>query len=296
MPLASMTGFARVAGARGKASWAWELRSVNSKGLDLRIRVPQGWDAVEQAARSVAQARLKRGAVQATLTLDRPADTAEPRVNEAALNAVLAAAAVISARLPDAGAPSIDALLAQRGVIEFVEPEETEDERAAVAEAMATDFAAAVGALETARAREGAALESILAERLAAISSLTAQADACPARTPEAIRARLAEQVEALLGTGVALDAARLHQEAALIATRADVREELDRLHAHVDAARALIGGGRGGRPAARFPLPRIQSRIEHALRQIERPALTAIGLELKAVVEQFREQVQNVE
>lgn len=296
MPLASMTGFARVAGAQGRSAWAWELRSVNAKGLDLRIRVPQGWDAVELAARTIAQQGLKRGAVQATLTLARPEETPEARVNEAALNAVLSAAAAISARLPQAGAPSMDALIATRGVIEFVEPEETAEEREAAAEAMGRDFAAAVEALQRARAQEGAALETVLGDRLSSIEALTARADACPGRSPEAVRKRLAEQVAALLGTGVALDPDRLHQEAALIATRADIREELDRLVAHVEAARVLIAeGGAIGRRLD-FLAQEFGRESNTLCAKSNDRALTAIGLELKAVVEQFREQVQNVE
>ena len=296
MPLSSMTGFARVSGALGKARWTWEARSVNAKGLDVRIRVPTGWDAIEQAARTIAQARLKRGSVQATLTLERPADPPEARVNEAALEAVLAAASAISARLPGAGQPSIDALLAQKGVIEFVEPEETAEERTAAAEAMATDFATAMTELEAARGREGVALETVLLERLAAISSLTAQADACPSRTPEAIRRRLAEQVEALLGGAPALDPDRLHQEAALLAAKADIREEIDRLHAHVEAARELIGDGVAVGRRLDFLAQEFGRESNTLCAKSNDRALTAIGLELKAVVEQFREQVQNVE
>ncbi|MFC3693311.1 YicC/YloC family endoribonuclease [Chenggangzhangella methanolivorans] len=296
MPLASMTGFARASGALGRARWVWELRSVNAKGLDVRLRVPPHCDEVEQAARAAAQARLKRGSVQATLTLERPQSETEVRVNEAALAAVLAAAEAIAARVPGAGSPSVDAILAQRGVVEFVEAEETADERAAVAGAVIADFSGALEDLAAARAREGAALEAVLAERLAAIEDLTARADACPARTPEAVRKRLAEQVEALVGTGVGLDPDRLHQEAALLATRADVREEIDRLAAHVEAARALIAeGGAVGRRLD-FLAQEFGRESNTLCAKSNDRGLTAIGLELKAVVEQFREQVQNVE
>ncbi|WP_020178948.1 YicC/YloC family endoribonuclease [Methylopila sp. M107] len=296
MPLASMTGFARVAGQLDGARWAWELRSVNAKGLDVRLRLPPGFDEVEQAARTAAQSRLKRGSVQATLTLERSAGASEVRINEAALNAVLSAAAAIAARVPGAAAPTIDGLLAQRGVVEFVEPEENAAGRAAVAAAVSADFAAAVEDLERARTSEGAALGAILEERLARIEELTRAADACPARQPEAVKKRLGEQVAALLGTGVALDPDRLHQEAALIATRADVREELDRLFAHVEAARALMAeGGAVGRRLD-FLAQEFGRESNTLCAKSNDRALTAIGLDLKAVVEQFREQVQNVE
>lgn len=296
MPLASMTGFARASGSLGRARWVWEMRSVNAKGLDVRLRTPPHCDEIEQAARAAAQARLKRGSVQAALTLEKPQDETQVRVNEAALAAVLAAAEAIAKRVPGAGQPSVDAILAQRGVVEFVEPEETADERAAVAGAVIADFAGALEELVSARAREGAALEAVLEERLATIADLAARADACPARSPEAVKKRLAEQVEALMGTGVALDPDRLHQEAALIATRADVREEIDRLVAHVEAARALIAeGGAVGRRLD-FLAQEFGRESNTLCAKSNDRTLTTIGLELKAVVEQFREQVQNVE
>ncbi len=296
MPLASMTGFSRVSGDLGPARWTWEVRSVNAKGLDIRLRLPPGFDEVEQAARSIAQARLKRGSVQATLTLERPSAGSEIRINEGALAAVLSAAAAISERVPGAAAPTIDGLLAQRGVVEFVEPEETSDDRAALAEAVAADFSNAVSELERARAGEGAALEAILLERVARIEELTKAADACPARQPEAVRKRLAEQVAALVGTGVALDPDRLHQEAALLASRADVREEIDRLFAHVEAARTLIAEGVAVGRRLDFLAQEFGRESNTLCAKSNDRALTAIGLDLKAVVEQFREQVQNVE
>lgn len=296
MPLASMTGFSRVSGDLGLARWTWEVRSVNAKGLDIRLRLPPGLDEVEQAARSIAQARLKRGSVQATLTMERPSSGAEIRINEGALAAILSAAAAISERVPGASAPTIDGLLAQRGVVEFVEPEETAEERASLVEAISADFANATSELERARAGEGAALETILLERLSRMEELTKAADACPARQPEAVRKRLAEQVAALVGTGVALDPDRLHQEAALLAARADVREEIDRLFAHVEAARALIreGGAIGRR--LDFLAQEFGRESNTLCAKSNDRSLTAVGLELKAVVEQFREQVQNVE
>ena len=161
---------------------------------------------------------------------------------------------------------------------------------------MIADFAGALEDLVVARGREGAALEQVLEERLATIADLTARADACPARAPEAVRKRLAEQVEALVGTGHALDPDRLHQEAALLATRADVREEIDRLAAHVEAARALIAeGGAVGRRLD-FLAQEFGRESNTLCAKSNDRSLTAIGLEMKAVVEQFREQVQNVE
>jgi uncharacterized protein (TIGR00255 family) len=291
-----MTGFSRVAGGSGAVRWSWELRSVNAKGLDLRIRVPPGYDAVEAGARSAAAARLRRGAVQATLTLEQTSSQTELRIDEAALAAVLAAAQAIARQAPDARPVSIDAILGQRGVVQFVEPQEDPKAREALEAAAVADFAAAVEALAAARAAEGAALHTVLEERLSSISDLAARADACPARSPEAVRQKLADQIAALVGTGVALDPDRLHQEAALLAARADVREEIDRLHAHVEGARALLAeGGAVGRRLD-FLAQEFARETNTLCAKSNDRSLTAIGLQLKAVVEQFREQVQNVE
>ncbi|MBB3974463.1 YicC/YloC family endoribonuclease [Hansschlegelia beijingensis] len=296
MVLASMTGFARAAGGLDGARWTWELRSVNAKGLDLRFRLPQGYEGVEQAARGEAAALLKRGAVQASLTLDRAMTRAEVRINEDALQAVLAAAAAVAARVPGAAPPTVDGLLAQRGVVEFVEAGDDPEHRARLEAALIADFRAALEALAQARAGEGAALAATLDQRLTTIAELTMRADACPARAPQAVRRKLAEQVAALVGSGAALDPDRLHQEAVLLATKADVREELDRLAAHVEAARALIAeGGAVGRRLD-FLAQEFSREANTLCAKSNDRSLTAIGLELKAVVEQFREQVQNVE
>ncbi|MFC7052833.1 YicC/YloC family endoribonuclease [Hansschlegelia quercus] len=296
MPLASMTGFSRSAGGSARARWVWELRSVNSKGLDLRIRTPPGFDALEQAVRAEASARLKRGAIQASLTIDRVVGRTEIRINEAALSALVAAAAAIAEKLPSAAPLSVDAALSQRGIVEIAEAEDSAEERAAFEAEIVRGLVEALDALVVARAREGAALEILLLERVATIGELAARADACPARSADAVAKKLADQVSALVGTGVALDPNRLHQEAALLATRADIREELDRLSAHVEAARALIGeGGAVGRRLD-FLAQEFSREANTLCAKSNDRALTAIGLDLKAVVEQFREQVQNVE
>jgi uncharacterized protein (TIGR00255 family) len=291
-----MTGFSRSAGGSVRARWVWELRSVNSKGLDLRIRTPPGLDAVEQAVRAEASARLKRGAIQASLTIDRAAGQTEVRINEAALSALVVAAAAIAQRLPGSAPLSVDAALGQRGIVEIVEAEESPEERLAFEAEIVRGFVEALESLVVARAREGAALEALLLERVATIAELAARADSCPARGPDAVAKKLADQVAALVGAGVALDPDRLHQEAVLLATRADIREELDRLVTHVEAARALIGeGGAVGRRLD-FLAQEFSREANTLCAKSNDRALTAIGLDLKAVVEQFREQVQNVE
>jgi uncharacterized protein (TIGR00255 family) len=295
MSLASMTGFARAHGAVGNHAWAWELKSVNSKGLDLRLRLPPGWDAIEAAIRASAARALARGAVSAALELKREGAAPVVRVNEQVLSAVLDTMRTIAKRA-DAQPPTVDGILGLKGVIEVVEAEESEEERAAVEAAVVSGFDTALKDLVAARRREGEALVRILSDRVSEIEKLTNAAERSPARTQEAIRARLTEQVKLLLDTGEKFDRDRLHQEAILLATRLDVREEIDRLGAHVVAARELLkNGGAVGRRLD-FLAQEFNREANTLCSKANDASLTAIGLELKAVVDQFREQVQNLE
>jgi uncharacterized protein (TIGR00255 family) len=295
MSLASMTGFARAHGVAGAYAWAWEIKSVNSKGLDLRVRVPPGWDAIEGAVRAAAARSLARGAVSATLEVKREGGAPVVRVNEEVLAAVLDTMRSIAKRA-DAQPPTADGILALKGVIEIVDAEEKEDERRAAEAAVTAGFETALKDLVAARRREGEALVRILSGRVEEIAKLTAAAERSPARTPEVIRARLAEQVKALLDTGEKFDPDRLHQEALLLATKIDVREEIDRLTAHVAAAREMLkGGGAVGRRLD-FLAQEFNREANTLCAKANDASLTAIGLELKAIVDQFREQVQNLE
>jgi uncharacterized protein (TIGR00255 family) len=295
MSLASMTGFARAHGATGTHAWAWELKSVNGKGLDLRLRLPPGWDAVEPAVRAATSRVLARGNVTATLTVTREGVPPTVRVNEEALAAVLAAIGRIAERV-DAAPASLDGILGLKGVVEIVEADESDAERRTAEAAVVKGFEAALADLVTARQSEGTALAQILQDRVAAIAKLVEQAEASPGRKLEAIRARLAEQVKALLDTDVKLDADRLHQEAALLAAKADVREEIDRLKTHVAAARGLLkNGGAVGRRLD-FLAQEFNREANTLCAKANDGVLSAVGLELKAVVDQFREQVQNLE
>jgi len=196
----------------------------------------------------------------------------------------------------DAAAPRLDGILALRGVIEVADEDEREEDRRAAEAAIGAGFGEALAALVAMRREEGAALNRILSARLDDIAALTRRADAAPGRKPEAIKARLAEQVAALLDQSDRFDADRLHQEALLIASKADIREELDRLDAHVAQAQKLIAaGGPAGRKLDFLSqeLNRESNTLCSKSNDIE---LTNIGLELKSVVEQFREQVQNLE
>jgi uncharacterized protein (TIGR00255 family) len=295
MALSSMTGFARGHGVCGSYAWGWEIKSVNGKGLDVRLRLPPGWDAIEAGLRSRAAESLARGSIQASLTVERNGVAPAVQVNAAVVDALVAAARQLARRI-EASPPTLDGLLGLKGVIEIGEASESEEERRNAEEAVKAGFAEAIAALGDMRRHEGAALARVLESRLGEIAALTQRAELVPGRRPEAIRARLAEQVAALLAQSERFDPDRLHQEAILIATKADVREELDRLAAHVAQAKALIEQG--------GPIGR---RLDFLAQELNREAntlcakandleLTNIGMELKAAVEQFREQVQNVE
>lgn len=295
MTLMSMTGFARSEGAGGALRWYWELKSVNARGLDVRLRLPQGFEGLEPALRERIAARIARGAVQASLQVQREPVAPQVRVNAAVLEAVVAAAEGLRERI-GAKAPRLDGLLALKGVVELVEPEENEGERAAREAALLASFDDALAALAQARAQEGARLRPVIDGQLDAIARLTAAAAADPVRRPEAIRARLAAQVERLLQASDQLDADRLHQEAVLLATKADIQEELDRLDAHVAAGRELVAGGGAVGRRLDFLAQEFNREANTLCAKANGASLTGIGLELKAVVDQMREQVQNIE
>jgi len=295
MALSSMTGFARSHGVCGPYAWAWEVKSVNAKGLDLRLRLPSGWDAVEIPVRSRAAEALARGSVYATLSAERQGVAPVVRVNEPVLNAVLATLKDLTGKV-DAEPPRLDGILTLKGIIEVIDEDEKPDERLAAEQAVVAGFQQAIAELATMRRREGAALGQVLSQRLQEIAALTARAEATPGRRPEAIKARIAEQVATLLDASGRLDADRLHQEAVLIATKADIREELDRLASHVAQADGLIAqGGPIGRRLD-FLAQELNREANTLCSKSNDVALTNIGLELKNVVEQFREQVQNLE
>lgn len=293
-PLASMTGFARVAGAHGSWRFGWELRSVNGKGLDLRLRLPPGLEAVETDVRARAGQALSRGSVSATLTAAREGETATVRVNQPALEALFRVVSESAVRL-GASAPGLDALLAVKGILEVAEAEESETERRALAAAVLSAFEAALAELGAMRAREGRALNDILSARLDAIAALVAQAEALPERSMEQVKARIADQVRTLLEAGT-FDAERLHQEAVLVATKADIREELDRLAAHVAAARELLSAGGPVGRRLDFLAQEFNRETNTLCSKSNSVALTQIGLDLKLLVDQFREQIQNLE
>ncbi|MDE0175167.1 MAG: YicC family protein [Defluviicoccus sp.] len=293
--LQSMTGFARAEGGDGEVRWSWEVRSVNGRNLDLRVRTPHGHDALEPRARALAAERFSRGSLSLHLTIAQAGRAPEIRVNEDVLERLLE----IHRSLQDRhGAPParLEALMALPGVLERIEAEETESDRDRRLGAIADTLAGALDGLAAARYEEGERLGSVVNRQLDEIDSLARAAAASAAVQPERIRDRVRDQIAALLDAKPAVAEDRLAQEVAYLAARADIREEIDRLTGHVASARELMSGG--------GPVGR---RLDFLCQEFNREAntlcskstdmdLTRIGLDLKAAVEGLREQVQNLE
>jgi len=295
MALSSMTGFARGHGVTGAYAWSWEIKSVNAKGLDVRLRLPPGWDVVEVPARKRASEELARGTVYANLTVERKGVAPTVKVNEQVLAAVISTLKTLEGKV-EAAPATLDGILGLKGVIEVADEDEREEDRRAAEAAIAKGFDKALTDLTAMRREEGATLGKVLSARLAEIAALTARAEKAPGRKPEAVKARLAEQVATLLAASQRFDSDRLHQEAIMLAAKADIREELDRLASHVAQAQKLLAeGGAVGRRLDFLAqeLHRESNTLTAKSNDVE---LTNIGLELKTVVEQFREQVQNLE
>ena len=295
MSLKSMTGFAREAGATGSHVWAWELKTVNGRGLEVRTRVPGGFEAVAEEARRQITASMARGQCQLGLSLSRSAQPASVRVNRAALAALIESLRDVS--LPATVRPaSLDGLLSVRGIVEIDDDATDPDADAALRQDVVAALPRLVEAAQASRGNEGAALLLAIGRQLGEIERLVAAAEACPARKPEAIRAKIATQVATLLEASRTLDPDRLHQEAALLASRADIQEELDRLRAHVSAARELLATTAPAGRRLDFLAQEFGREANTLCAKANDVALSRIGLDLKAVVEQFREQVANVE
>ncbi len=292
--MASMTGFARADGTSEAIGWAWELRSVNGRGLEVRFRLPGGFEALEPLLKTDAAAVLKRGNVTLNLTIRREE---QPKMapDPVALEQVLALATALAARIPGAPPVRAEALLALPGVLRAATAEAAETTPAHLA-AVRAGFAQALAALAKSRNEEGGRLSAIASRLLDEIEALHLQATLEAADQPQAQRARMMENLAALLASAPALPEERIAQEVGLLAARSDVREELDRLHSHIAAARVLLAEG-----------AQVGRRLDFLVQEFNREAntlcsksasipLTATGLKLKATIEQLREQVANVE
>ena len=288
-----MTGFARAEGSVGDWTWAVEARSVNGRNLEVRFRGPSGFDNLERLAREAAQARFQRGQINVSLQARRAEPGGAIRVNQDQLDRYLALADAL-AKSGRAALPSADGLLGLRGVIEATEIDDDADARAALEAALGASLAVAFDALKASRAAEGAALAIVLSGLVDRIEALTGEAEAEAAEQGPVIRDRFARRLSELLGE--AAPAERVMQEAAVMAVKADVREELDRLAGHVSAARSLLADGAAVGRRLDFLTQEFMREANTLCSKSATPGLTTIGLALKAAIDQFREQVQNVE
>jgi uncharacterized protein (TIGR00255 family) len=293
MSLASMTGFARREGARGEWTWAVEARSVNGRNLEIRFKGPAGLESLERLARDAAQARFTRGQINVGVQARRSSPSRTTRVNAEALERYLAICEGFAAA-GRALTPRLENLLALPGVVEFVEEEAGDEDRAALEADIAAGLAGALDDLKGARRAEGEALAGVLTGLLDRIEALDGDAEREAANQPALIKARLERRVAELLSE--AADPGRLAQEVAMLATKADVREEIDRLASHVAAARALLSEGAASGRRLDFLTQEFMREANTLCAKSAATALTAVGLDLKAVIDQLREQVQNVE
>jgi len=293
--LASMTGYARAGGAVPGIGFSVEIKSVNARGLDMRMRLAPGFDALESEIRRRIGKSITRGSITFTLTVDREGEGGRVVINKQALGAVLAALEVLSTQV-DAERPRLDGILGLKGVLEQHESPLAAEEEEALHAAILKAVDAAVADLVKARRQEGRHLTAVLGERIEEIAALTKAAEAHPGRSREVVLERLRQQIKELATSGAGLSEDRLAQEALLLATKADIREELDRLGAHIAAARQLIAaGGPAGRKLD-FLSQEFNREANTLCSKSNAVELTGIGLDLKAVIDQLREQVQNIE
>ncbi len=292
-----MTGFARAEGRSDRYSWTWEVKTVNGRTLDARFRLPPGYDSLEPPARQLVGERLKRGSIAVTLQLQAGAAPVTYRVNKGLLGE-LAAIVKETEQMVEAAPARIDGLLALRGVLEAVEPEESEQVRAAREAMLLESLVLALDRLIAARAAEGGRLATVLRALVEQMTGLVGQARASAATQPDALRQRLRDQIVAIIEHVPTFPQDRLAQELAILITKGDVREELDRLDAHIAAARVLIDQGDPAGAGRRldFLSQEFNREANTLCSKSNDVALTRLGLDLKLAIDRFREQVQNIE
>lgn len=293
--LASMTGYGRANGSVHGASFAVEIKSVNGRGLDLRLRIAPGFDSLEGEIRKRVSAAFSRGSIAISVVVERDGEGGRVVVNHQALEAVVDALGWLKSRV-DGAPPRLDGLLGLKGVLEQRDSPLSPDEEDRLHQAILGCVDRAILALRLARQDEGARITDVLSLRIAEIAQLTHAAEIHPGRSREAIRLRLSLQVAEISEALGGLSEERLAQEALVLATKADIREELDRLNAHTIAARQLIeAGGPVGRKLD-FLSQEFNREANTLCSKSNDVALTAIGLDLKAAIDQLREQIQNIE
>lgn len=291
-----MTGFARQDGSGEGLAWAWEARSVNGRGLDIRLRLPPGFDAIDAAVRETVTKRISRGNVTINLTTERQNGTGSVRLNEGVLQDILKASDRV-AEMSGGARPDTAALLTMKGVLEIGDNGLDDPEQRAVRERLLIkSFEETADKLVASRRSEGARLGQIISAQLVEIERMTGEVRASPSRTPETIRLRMQDLVSRLLEASGTFDKDRLHQEAVLAATRADVEEELARLTAHVAAAREILDEKSAVGRKLDFLAQEFNREANTLCSKANAVDVTRIGLGLKSVIDQLREQVQNVE
>jgi len=296
VPINSMTGFARASAQYGNYNWTWEVRSVNSKGLDVRLRIPSGFDVLDLPARKAISQRFKRGSVALSLNISHSQDQTGYRINQDLLNQLIDVMKMVEAKVPGVNAPSVDGLMGLRGVIETVDDSESEAEREAAFGKMMISLEEALDDLLTNRISEGGRMESVLHGHIDEIEHLCTKAEACAGAQPDVLRKRLVRQLKDVMEDLPDLDQERIAQEAAILMTKADVREELDRLRAHIEGARDLLVKGSPCGRKLDFLCQEFNREANTLCSKAQDVDLTRIGLDFKATIDQFREQVQNIE
>lgn len=294
--LMSMTGFSRATGTRDDWAWSWELKSVNAKGLDIRTRLPMGFDGLEVATRANLSKSFKRGSITAALTLRRSGGATRYQINRAHMDALIQESKRVAGENPDFGFPSVDGLLGLRGVIEALDEDNPDEDRSALEQVLLASLSEATASLKSTRAEEGARLSEVLTGFVDKLADLLSQIAQSAETQPESIRARLKAQLADLVQEIGGFDAGRLEQEAAIIATKADIREELDRFEAHIASARELMSSGDAIGRRLDFLCQELNREANTICSKAQDTAVTRLGLDMKATVEQFREQVQNIE
>jgi uncharacterized protein (TIGR00255 family) len=288
-----MTGFARAEGETDSIAWVWEVKSVNSRALDLRLRLPPGFEEIEPRLRAALARHVRRGNISATLSITRLMPPTI-RVNREMLGQIVGLMRELGSEI-DAAPPRLDGLIGLRGIIETVE-DESDTVVAARRETVAVGWSLALDRLVAARGEEGARLFDVLSEEHRELAALVERAAGCAAAQPAAIRARLEALLGELSGLAPAIPAERVAQELALLVTRADVREELDRLRAHIAQAGELLERGEAVGRQLDFLCQELNREANTLCSKSTDIELTRLGLALKSAIEQFREQVQNLE
>ena len=296
MSISSMTGYARVSGEENGLGWAWEVKSVNGRGLDVRTRLPPGYDFLDLPVRDAVQKRFKRGNITVNLTVTHKSQQSAVAVNEALLDQLIALSRRWQEKAPDLAPPRLDGLLGLRGVLESGESADPAGEDSETAKTLLAECDKALAQMEAMRADEGKRMAAILTGHLDEISFLVTDAVNTATLDPVQAKAKLRQQVATLLEAGAPVSEDRLAQEVALLIGKADVREELDRLGAHIAAARKMLAAAEPVGRKLDFLCQEFNREANTLCSKANDIALTRIGLGLKAAIEQFREQVQNIE